>query len=342
MVLNWKYLVLFPGIFILSACSDNVTKSSPEIRTFTNPVVSDGADPWVIKHENYYLYCFSTGDKIWISKTNNLHEIGTADPVLIWQPEKGQMYSENLWAPELHYIDGKWYVYVAADNGMNTNHRMYVLENPDTNPLGNYVLKGKISDSIDRWAIDGTVLEHNEKLYFLWSGWAGTTNVQQNLYIAPMSNPWTINGDRILISEPEYSWEIIGNPLINEGPEVLIKNGIIHIIYSASGSWTGDYCLGQLTFTGTDILSRKSWSKKNQPVFAKTDSVFGPGHASFVASPDGREDWIIYHAAKRKGSGWDRNIRMQKFEWNEDHSPDFGCPVPVNIPLSLPSGSENH
>ncbi|HPY01258.1 MAG TPA: glycoside hydrolase family 43 protein, partial [Candidatus Marinimicrobia bacterium] len=202
-----------------------------------------------------------------------------------------------------------------------------------------YVLVGKIADSTDCWAIDGTVLEHRGHLYFIWSGWEGKVNVQQNLYIAPMSNPATISGDRVLISEPEYEWEKVGRPLVNEGPEILKKNDKIHIIYSASGSWTDDYCLGQLTFTGGDILSRASWIKKPEPVFSKTETVFGPGHASFVKSPDGREDWIVYHAAKYKGGGWDRDVRMQKFGWNNDDSPNFGAPVSAGVLLEVPSGS---
>ncbi|HOO15240.1 MAG TPA: glycoside hydrolase family 43 protein [Candidatus Marinimicrobia bacterium] len=307
--------------------------------TFTNPVVTDGADPWVIRYQDVYYYCFATDDRIWISCSKNLHEIGLAEPKLVWQPPKGNPWSEELWAPELHFFDNKWYIYVAADDGANENHRMYVLESDNIDPQSHYVLVGKIADSTDCWAIDGTVLEHRGHLYFIWSGWEGKVNVQQNLYIAPMSNPATISGDRVLISEPEYEWEKIGRPLVNEGPEILKKNDKIHIIYSASGSWTDDYCLGQLTFTGGDILSRESWSKNPRPVFSKTETVFGPGHASFVKSPDGREDWIVYHAAKYKGGGWDRDVRMQKFGWNSDDSPNFGAPVSAGVLLEVPSGS---
>ena len=307
--------------------------------TFTNPVVADGADPWVIRYQDVYYYCFATDDRIWISCSKNLHEIGLAEPKLVWQPPKGNPWSEELWAPELHFLNNKWYIYVAADDGANENHRMYVLESDNIDPQGHYVLVGKIADSSDCWAIDGTILEYNDRLYFIWSGWEGKVNVQQNLYIAPMSNPWTISGDRVLISEPEYEWEKVGRPLVNEGPEILKKNDKIHIIYSASGSWTDDYCLGQLTFTGGDILSRASWIKKPEPVFSKTETVFGPGHASFVKSPDGREDWIVYHAAKYKGGGWDRDVRMQKFGWNNDDSPNFGAPVSAGVLLEVPSGS---
>lgn len=338
---NFVILGLYIGFMLaFSACLNQSEPPANDKATFTNPIIADGADPWVIQHQGVYYYCFSTGDKVWISLSVNLHEIGTALPVIVWQPSSGQAYSEELWAPELHIINGIWYIYVAADNGLNENHRMYVLECGEGNPQNPFILKGKIAAPTDRWAIDGTILEQDGHLYFIWSGWEGTVNVQQNLYIAPMSNPWTISGERILISKPEFDWERNGRPLINEGPEILRKNDKIHIIYSASGSWTDDYCLGRLTWQGNSLLDRANWIKHPQPVFSRTKTVFGPGHASFVKSPDGSEDWIIYHAAKYESGGWDRNIRMQKYGWNADGNPNFGTPVTEGVELEVPAGTK--
>jgi GH43 family beta-xylosidase len=85
-------------------------------------------------------------------------------------------------------------------------------------------------------------------------------------------------------------------------------------------------------------MRAESWIKKPGPVFSRPADVFGPGHCSFVKSPDGREDWIIYHAAKYSGAGWKRNVRAQQFTWNADGSPEFGTPVSTGIPLPTPSG----
>jgi hypothetical protein len=110
------------------------------------------------------------------------------------------------------------------------------------------------------------------------------------------------------------------------------------IIYSASGSWTDDYCLGILsTKMGSDLLNPSSWKKHDKPVFSKTDKVFGPGHSSFVKSV-GKEDWILYHAAKMQGSGWNRNVRMQSFKWNADGTPNFGTPIAEDVQINVPSG----
>jgi GH43 family beta-xylosidase len=216
---------------------------------------------------------------------------------------------------------------------------MFVLEGSSQNPQEPFVFRGKVSAPSDRWAIDGTVLQMSgDKLYFLWSGWDGTENVAQNLYIAPMSDPLTISGERVCISRPEHDWEKRGQPLINEGPQVLWNGGKLFIIYSASGSWGDDYCLGQLTWTGGDVLDPKSWVKKPAAVFSRAETVFGPGHCSFVKSLDGSEDWIVFHTAKYSGAGWNRQVQTQRFTWGADGAPNFGKPVRVGVPLRVPGG----
>ena len=327
-------LLCLPALTPTAAQSPTTTS-----RTVTNPVIASGADPWVIRWEDNYYLSQSRRGSIWVNQFHNLSDIGTNGWVNVWTAPTNTPYSRNIWAPELHRLNGEWFIYFAADDGTNDHHRMYVLQGTSQNPQDPFLLKGKIAAPTDRWAIDGTVLKMpGDKLYFLWSGWEGFENGAQNLYIAPMSNPLTISGERVCISRPEFAWEQHGWPDVNEGPEPLWNGTNLFIIYSASGSWTDHYCLGQLTWTGGDPLDPKSWKKKPTPVFAATPSVFGPGHCSFVKSRDGREDWIIYHSAQSKGSGWRRKISMQPFTWNKDGSPHFGSPALPGAALPLPSG----
>lgn len=323
---------------LITGCQVAAAAAAPA--TFTNPIVASGADPWVIQREGQYLFCQSgSGRGVWVSKSARLEDIGKAPRVNVWRPPRGTTYSREIWAPELHYLKGKWYIYVAADDGDNAHHRICVLEGTSQDPQQPFEFRGKLALPGDRWAIDGTVLQHDERLYFVWSGWDGAENVAQNLYIASMSDPLTISSDRVCISRPEHDWEEHGRPLVNEGPEALRHDGKVFIIYSASGSWGDDYCLGQLTWTGGDMLQPQSWVKKAAPVFSRAPNVFGPGHASFVRSPDGTQDWIVYHAAKYRGGGWNRSVRMQQFSWNPDGSPNFGAPVSTGVPLAVPSSS---
>jgi GH43 family beta-xylosidase len=317
------------------------------VKLFENPVIGDGADPWVVKHtDGYYYYTQTTGNNITIRKSKTLTGLENAKSKVVWTPSQSAPNRAHIWAPELHFLDGKWYVYFAASDGDMEKQRSYVIQSETDDPFSNYSYPdgteyGKISDPSDKWAIDGTILEYNDKMYFVWSGWEGNTNVSQHIYIAPMSNPWTISGERVELSRPEYDWEKIGFPHINEGPQILKNDeGEVFIVYSASGSWTDDYSLAMLKLTGTDPLDSNSWNKHPEPVFKKNPDagVFGPGHASFVKSPDGSEDWIVYHAAKFQGAGWNRNVRMQKFTWNEDGTPNFGKPVSAQTLLPVPSG----
>ncbi|TJY41167.1 hypothetical protein E5161_14955 [Cohnella pontilimi] len=317
---------------------------SPDMKAdhFYNPVVENGADPWVIQQDGFYYYTHTVGNAIQIWKSRSLSEISSGETATVWTPPDGSPNSFDIWAPEIHWINGKWYIYYAADNGQNETHRMFVLESVTDDALGEYKDLGQITDPSNKWAIDGTVLQKPDgSLYFIWSGWEGDTNVSQHLYIAPMSSPSKISGDRVEISRPEHDWELIGQPTINEGPQVLMSDKKINIIYSASGSWTDDYTLGMLSADpDANVLDAASWKKHPLPVFAKTDDVFGPGHCSFVKSPDGKEDWIVYHAAKTSGSGWDRNVRMQPFKWNDDGTPDFGSPLSTKTAVPLPSGED--
>lgn len=312
--------------------------------TFSNPLMPGGPDPWVVQKNGTYYYSYTQGSKLVILETKSLSELASARRYDVYTPPANQPFSKNLWAPELHEINGKWYFYFAADNGSNANHRMYVLENSAASPLeGNWVMKGKVHDATDEWAIDGTVLQHGGKMYMLWSG-GNAGAPPQNIYIAPMSNPWTISGPKVMISTPNYAWEKNGNP-INEGPQVLINpQGKVYVVFSASGYWSDGYCLGLLALTeGGDPLNPADWTKRNHPVFAmrSESAIYGPGHNGFFKSPDGSEDWIIYHARNVANDGnAARRPYIQRFTWNVDGAPNFGLPLNAATKQKRPSGEK--
>jgi GH43 family beta-xylosidase len=321
--------------------------SSPPLptgATFTNPLLTSGPDPWVAQKDSFYYYTHTLGNRLGLTKTKAVSQLKNHALSTVWAPPPGVSYASNIWAPELHYLAGKWYFYFAADNGQDINHRMYVLENPAADPTtGSWEFKGKVSDTADKWAIDGTVFEHNSQLYFIWSGWRGPNDPGiQQLYIAKMKNPWTLEGERVMLSEPTYSWE--KNGLVNEGPQILKSpTSRVFLIYSASGCWTDEYALGMLSLKeGGNPLQTADWTKHPTPVFSKkpTSNAYAPGHNSFFKSPDRQEDWIIYHANSYAGQGCTntRNPRIQKFTWHADGTPNFGEPVSTDIPIPRPSG----
>lgn len=319
----------------------------PQTETeFRNPLLVSGADPWVIQQDTNYFYTQTTGNRLVLYKTNKMSSLGKVSSKTVWSPPSSTAYSNNIWAPEIHRIDNKWYMYFAADDGNNANHRIYVIENTSEDPLSDtWTFKGKVADQTNKWAIDATILDYQSQLYMIWSGWKGDTNIQQEIFIAKMSNPWTISSERVTISAPTNAWEKVGSlPSVNEGPEVL-KNpsGDIFLTFSASGCWTDAYSLGLLRLQKDgDPMNPLDWTKTPVPVFSTlaSSNAYAPGHNGFFKSRDGSEDWIIYHAnsSANQGCGDTRSPRMQKFTWSTDGSPNFGVPVKTNTNIKKPSG----
>ncbi|MBR2987892.1 MAG: glycoside hydrolase family 43 protein [Clostridia bacterium] len=306
-----------------------------------NPIYPTGNDPWIVEHNGKYYYCYSGGQNgtggVRVNEIDSIDKVTTFGYSQVYVAPQGTMYSHEYWAPELHYIQGEWYIYVAADDGNNNNHRMYVLKGTSQVPTDPFEMVGKITDPTDKWAIDGTVLTVGDELYFVWSGWEGNENVAQNIYIAHMSDPCTIDSERTLLSAPTYIWERIGNPTVNEGPTALYHGDRAFIVYSASGSWTDNYCLGLLSLTGNDPLDSNSWQKSTNTVFRMRRGVaYGPGHCSFSTAVDG-SNWMIYHANLEAGTGWDgRSVWISPVTFDEKGNPIFGQPeFDIRFPYAL-------
>lgn len=319
-----KALVTLIGLEACGGTSLAQNELREPLVTEASVLMPQGADPWVIFKDGFYYYTQTTGTDISIWKSRTIHGLPQAERHVIWRPPPSGPKSRNLWAPELHFLDGKWYIYYAADDGRNENHRMYVLE--ASHPLGPYRDKGKISDATDRWAIDGTVLEMGKgRRYFVWSGWESTYNGRQSLFIARMKNPWTIVGRRVRISTPTepWEWEAGRGPKVNEAPQVLKRNGQVFIVYSADQSWTDNYKLGVLRLSGRNPMLSKNWEKLPTPLLQSDLNAtrVAPGHCSFTTSPDGIDNWILFHTARFPGAGWKRHVQAQAFVWGDDDLP---------------------
>ena len=303
----------------------------------------------MVRHEGSYYLVESKNRGIFIYRSEELTD-PKQNEVRVWLAPETGWNRTTIWAPELHLIDGRWYIYYAggAAGPPFIHQRSGVLESEGSDPQGPYLARGMLYTGDDVasgtdpiWAIDLTVARLNGQLYAVWSGWeenAETDATPQHLYIAPMSNPWTISGNRVRISSPTETWERGPELDLNEGPTFLLRGGRTFIVYSARESWLPDYRMGQLALQdGADPLDPESWVKGG-PVFAANGDVYGVGHASFTVSPDGTEDWVVHHSKTAKTPGWDRVIRMQPFGWRSDGSPDFGTPVPSEEPIPMPSG----
>lgn len=317
---------------------------APNLTQFSNPLFSNGADPWMQWYEgNYYLVTTTWSSQLVMRKSPTIEGLKTAPPVYVWSDTTEDRCC-NFWAFEFHRLNGpngfRWYLMFTAGHAADLNRQhLVVLESEGDDPMGPYRLVGE--PMVNRWNIDGTYLEVGGNLYVLWSEWDG--NLQKN-WIQRMSNPWTVTGNRAELTAPEYDWERqpgIDNPgLVTEAPEVLQHNGRTFVTYSASSCNGPDYKLGMLELVGNNPLDPNAWYKFPNPVFQRGNGAYGTGHNGFFKSPDGSEDWLVYHAnpSANQGCGDSRSVRTQVITWGSDGLPNFGLPASQGQLLSPPSG----
>lgn len=322
-----RYIITFLLLFSLTAanCDDSVIRLPREATViFKNPILPEGADPWMTPdpHGNGYYLCYTTVWNIQITHCKSPGEPG--EPKVVFTPPEGSKYSKDLWAPELYYIDDEWYVYFTACDGELSTHKMYVIKGTSQDPTQPFEFIGELYEEADMFAIDGGIIRYKDELYNIWSGTQKGLPGQQ-LYIAHMSNPWTIDSKRVMLKKAEFEWEYTDGHVI-EGPATLYRNNKIHVIYSATGGTSPNYCLGMLTFSGGDIMNPNHWIKHTEPVFEKNDRAYGTGHCSFFKGPD-NIDYIVYHAKLEPTWDWRyRAVRVQPFTWRGD-IPYFGTPL---------------
>jgi GH43 family beta-xylosidase len=331
----------------LLLCAVTAFAETPQ-HYFANPICEQ-ADPWMIQDHGRYLACFSEANHaISVQMSDRLTVLGPKH--LVWTAPSTGPATGEVWAPELHWLNGRWYIYFAASDGHNQNHRAWVLQSLGSNALGPYTLHGPLYTGDDpslsahnRWAIDLTVFESENRLYAIWSGWHDEQDIQ-HLYIAPMKDPLTVAAPRVrLCANDDFLWERVDESPqgrgLNEAPEVLQHGGRTFVTFSCSGSWQPCYKIGLLELKpGTDPLRPEDWIKHPKPAFESTATTYGVGHNSFVKSPDGLEDWLIYHAKMDRLDGWRRAVFAQPFTWSADGVPEFGVPVATGQLLPVPSG----
>jgi GH43 family beta-xylosidase len=314
--------------------------------TTTDPLISQRADPFITpRHRGRYYFTGSVPeyDRVVVRGATTIAGLATATESVVWRrPATGKM-GGHIWAPELHRIDGRWYIYFAAGDSDDVFRiRMYVLESAladPTDPAG-WTLRGQITTEWESFSLDATTFAHRGRRYLVWAQSEPEIAVNTSLYIAEMSSPWALRSKPTRIATPTKSWETQGFR-VNEGPAVLIRNGRVFLTFSASAT-DARYCMGLLTADArADLLANSSWVKSPDPVFATNVETqrYGPGHNSFTVAEDGRTDVLVYHARDYRDITGDplydpnRHTRVQRLYWHPDGTPLFGVPVGAGGPI---------
>jgi GH43 family beta-xylosidase len=303
--------------------------------TFNNPVAEQRADPWVYKADTGEYFLIATVpeyDRIVLRKANSINGLKEAKEKEIWHKHQKGVMGSHIWAPELHRINGKWYIYFAAGESENIwNIRIWVLSNSSANPMeGKWIEEGQLKTQKESFSLDATTFEHKGKRYLIWAQNVRGGDHGTALVLSEMKNATTLTGPEIILTEPEFSWET-EKYKVNEGPAVIKKNGKIFVSYSASAT-NHNYCMGLLWIDeSADLLNAANWKKSPGPVFYTNEELkrYGPGHNSFTVSEDGKSTIMIYHARDYKDiqghelSDKNRATRARLVEFTQSGFPDF-------------------
>jgi GH43 family beta-xylosidase len=301
--------------------------------TYPNPLVHQRADPHVTREpDGTYLMTASCPeyDRIELRRAKSIADLGEkAETKVVWRKHASGPMSFHIWAPELHRINGKWFIYFAAGERESIwKIRPYALSNESADPLeGEWKEEGRIQTDFDDFSLDATTFEHHGKRYMVWAQKNHDGDNTSDLFIALMTSPTTLQLPSTRISKPTLPWEIVGHK-VNEGASVIIRNGKVYLAYSASAT-DQNYCVGLLTADeDADLLDAKSWTKHPEPILSTDEGIkeYGPGHNSFTVAEDGKTDLFIYHARDYPGARPDplndpnRHTRVRRVVWKSDGS----------------------
>ena len=304
-------------------------------------------DPCIVFNEkDGYYYGIHTHDEyLTMYRAKEFKDMfGNCESRVIYTPSEEDDTYGYLWAPEIHVIDGVWYIYTSTHQTKdikNFKHVICLVAKGD-DPLDGFKLASHINH--DLYAIDPTIYQDkkNGKLYICYS--AVLDNCQK-LCIQEMISPTEPIGDYSIIAVPEYDWELIypydyATEPINEGAYFIEKDGRLFIVYSGNGCWSNDYVFGIIEYVGGDILSPASWVKYDKPFMTKGNGCFGPGHATFFYSPDKSELWMCYHCLDHENPECveiPRHCHCQRIFFDETGFPHAHLPLPQNVKYKQPS-----
>lgn len=310
------------------------------ITEYNQPWIEQRADPYVYRHTDgsyYFTASVPAYDRIVLRKADSLEALAAAEETVIWTKHASGPMSKHVWAPELHYLSGKWYLYYAAGEEEDIwKIRPYVLECQGDDPIRDAWKEcGKMQRSDDdiysfeAFSLDATVFENKGNYYYVWAEKVSVGIQISNLYIARMESPTKLATAQVLLTTPDYDWERV-DIWVNEGPAVIKRDGRIFLTYSASA--TGEcYCMGMLSIDeNDDILDPRAWKKERRPVLSsdREKGFYGPGHNCFTRLADGT-DVCVYHARTYAEIAGDplydpnRHAMLMKVVWDEGGRPVF-------------------
>lgn len=320
---------------------------------FTNPVFPHYmADPFVLQHDRLY-YAYGTGPQ---GPDGKQFRVLVSADLVSWQaigwalePLRG---ADEYWAPEVVYEGGMFYMYYSA-NGHGRNHQLRVATS--LSPVGPFRDTGCILVPDDPFTIDAHPFRDRDGNWYLFYArdfltCDGDYRVGTGIVVDRLVNMTTLAGNPQVVVRPHSDWQLFEaqRPLYGgiydwhtiEGPAVRAHANRYYCFYSG-GAWRKPN-YGVSYVVAEHPLGPYHRPTHDGPVLKSVPGhVIGPGHNSFALGPDGKQEFIVYHAWPPDMSA--RQMRIDLLTWDGDipviHGPTWTRQV-VNPSVNVPTDGD--
>ncbi len=314
-----------------------IEHSSRAALTYTNPVYAgDMPDPSVRKFGDYY-YVFGTTGSARLPD-GRIFRLLRSNDLVHWEPLGGALTPPfpnrdyQYWAPEITENQGKYYLYYAM--GDNRPEHFVIRVATSDKPQGPYRDSGSVLKDCDNkgFMIDPFPFRDDDGNWYLFyscnfpfdtSEYHAGTGIE----VERLVNMTTLSGDCHLVARPAFDWTLyqsnrwmgVYGHAFNwhtiEGPCVIKHDGKYYCFYSGSNWATWHY--GEDYVVADNPLGPYSSGADHPRVLhGIPGKVRGPGGISITTGPDGKNQYIVYHAWNEQMTR--RQLCIDKLDWTPD------------------------
>ncbi|MBR4756590.1 MAG: family 43 glycosylhydrolase [Bacteroidales bacterium] len=336
--------IALASALLMVSCKTSKPADSP-VATYENPVIkSNCPDPYVLdnRERDGWIYLYSTASNnayLPVYRTKNLVDWefvgdGFDGKMPDWRPGYG------LWAPDVHYVDGKYHVYYALGGGRWTGDKMghapratgVATSDSPTGPFEDHGMIISYENTGIVNSIDPNFFEWEGKKYMYW----GSVYNGSGIFIVQLTD------DGLSINTRSEPLKVAGND--QEGVYAHVKDGYVYLFVSEGRCCRGeasDYhvAVGRSKFPHGPFFSKDGQSMIHDLAYYETkimqsspDRTFvGTGHTSNIITDDAGNDWILYHAFWKEDEYTSRYLLLDRVHWDEDGWPIINDGTPSMV-----------
>jgi arabinan endo-1,5-alpha-L-arabinosidase len=316
----WKTFGVLCLLAVAAGCNHpslSSQRTNADTLAYTNPVYAGSMpDPSVIRHGKFYYAFGTTGaDRL---GNGRIFTVLRSENLVNWQQLGGALMPPSTdqrvqyWAPEATFSDGMFYLYYAMGGTEPERFELRTAMSPV--PEGPYVDNDQplIDCESNRFAIDPFPFKDDDGKWYMFyarnftnttgGAFPGTAMVVDRLI-----NMTELAGDCRVVVRARYEWTRyqanrrmdIYNATFDwhtiEGPSAVKHDGKYYCFYSGSNYQTTNYGVDYVV-ADHPLGPYRDQSDHPRVLHSVPGHIRGPGHHSIVKGPDGKTDYLVYHA----------------------------------------------